>query len=153
MAIVSNLSSNVITCIVDNITLATNDNSDIRDIKRNTQYICFGSTYKVVNAFYNDGMAYIYMNREGDAIYGLQEMEYYGKTTYDLSDGKVQLRFVVVCGLDKIVWSEAEITYKSSNTNFADIDEHGWMTMKKKGVITISATCGDLTLKKTITIK
>ena len=56
-------------------------------------------------------------------------------------------------GLEKITWSEAEIEYSSSNISFAEIDDQGWLTMKKKGVVTITATCGDVYLKKNITIR
>lgn len=138
--------------MANNLSLITKDTEHIREIKRNTQYICFGSTYKVSNIFYNDGLAHVYMERTGDANYGLQEMVYYGNTTFALSDGKVQLRFAVTTTLDKIIWSEAKIEYKSSNPRVAEIDENGWLTPKYKGVITITATCGDLHLKKNITI-
>lgn len=154
MVIASNLSSNNLgASIVDNIGLVTTDTDDIKAIEKNTQYICFGSTYKVVNIFYNDGLAYIYLTRTGDALYGHQTIEYYGSTSFKLENGKVQLRFVVYTTTDKITWSEADIKYTSSNLNYAEIDKDGWLTPKKKGVITITATCGDLTLKKSITIK
>lgn len=154
MAIASNLlSSNFGASIVDNLGLVTKETDYVKAIERNSQYICFGSTYKVANIFYNDGLAYIYMERTGNAVYGLQELEYYGDTSFALSEGKVQLRFAMKVTTDKITWSEAKIEYKSSNPDFGSVDENGWLTLKKKGVITVTATCGDVTLKKTITIR
>lgn len=153
MALASDLYSNLGATLIDNIGLVTKDTEYIRNIEKKSQYICFGGTYEVNNVFYNDGIAYLYLTRKGDAIYGLKEIKYYGDTTFNLSDNKVQLRFAVLTSTNDIIWSEADIVYKTSNPDFAEIDNNGWMTMKKKGVITISASHEDLTLKKTITIK
>lgn len=154
MVIASNLTSdNLGADIINNLGLITKETDFIKNIARNSQYICFGGTYKVVNTFFNDGLAYVYLERTGNAIYGLQEIVYYGNTSFALSDDKVQLRFAMKVGTDKITWSEADIEYKVSNTEFAEIDDQGWLTMKKKGVITVTATCGDVYLKKSITIR
>lgn len=154
MVIASNLTSdNLGANIIDNIGLITKETDFVKNIARNSQYICFGGAYKVVNIFYNDGLAYIYMERTGNAIYGLQEMVYYGDTSFALADNKVQLRFAMRVTTDKVIWSEADIKYKVSNTEFAEIDDQGWLIMKKKGVVTVTATCGDVFLKKAITIR
>ncbi len=153
MAITTSLNSNLGAAIVENLSLITKDVEDIRNIERNDQYICFGSVYKVYNIFYNDGVAYIYLKRTGNAVYGLKEIKYYGETTYAFADKKVHLPFTVVTTLDDIVWSEAEITYTVSSSSVAEVDSQGWMTMKQKGIVTVTASCGDISVKKTITIR
>jgi hypothetical protein len=151
MAILTSLNLGVVT--TENLGLVTTDTDDIRSLERNSQYICFGSMYKVSNIFFNDGMAYVYMKRVGDAVYGLKEIKYYGSNTYSLEDGKVLLPFTVVTTIDDVVWTEAEITYTVSSNELAEVDANGYMTMKKRGVVTVTATCEGIYLKKTITIK
>ena len=154
MAIASNLASSGLgATVVDKITLITKETDHVKEIEKNSQYICFGSIYKVVNVFYNDGLAHVYMDRTGDAIYGLREIEYYGDTSFALTEGKVQLRFVMKVTTDKITWSEADIKYTTSNPKIAEIDDKGWLTLKQRGVITVTAECEDISLKKTITIR
>jgi hypothetical protein len=145
--------SNFGSTVLENIGLVTTDADIVRLLERNTKYICFGSVYLIKNLFYNDGLAYILLERSGNAAYGLKEIKYYGGTSFALDEKKVHLPFDVVTTLDDFVWNEAQIEYKSSNPEFGSVDENGWLTLKKKGVFTVTATCGDVTLKKTITIR
>ena len=145
--------SNFGSVLIDNLGLVTKYTQDIDFLERGKQYICFGSTYKVKNFFINDGLVYILLERIGNATYGLQEIKYYGETSYSLSEKKVYLPFEVVTSIDDIVWADAPIVFTSSGTNIAEIDENGWLTFNKSGVVTITATCGDISLKKSITIR
>lgn len=153
MAFSSDLYTKLSSTVINSLGLVTTDTEHIRDIEKKNKYICFGGTYEVETIFYNDGLAYIYLKRTGDAMYGLLRIQYHGDTTFNLSDNKVQLRFSVITSTDDVVWSGVKLTYKSSNPNFADIDENGWLTMRQKGVITVTASYEDYTLKKTITIR
>jgi hypothetical protein len=145
--------SNFGSTLLENIGLVTTDNNIVRSLERSTKYICFGSVYMIKNMFYNDGLAYILLERSGNAAYGLKEIKYYGGTSLALEEQKVYLPFEVVTTLDDFVWIEAKIEYTSSNPDIATVDENGWLTLKKKGIIIVTATCEEITIKKTITIR
>lgn len=154
MAMVADMySSNFGASLINSLGLVTKDTATIKEVRKNDKYICFGGIYVVKSLFYNDGVAYILLERTGDALYSLKEIKYYGSTTFNLEEKTVQMPFAVLTTVDDIVWSEAEITYKSSNPNIAEIDSGGWLTLKQRGVITITAVCEDIIVKKTITIK
>lgn len=111
----------------------------------NDVFYDFGGTYKLINKFFVDGLAYIYLQRDRTISATMFEMYYTGNYQYKISNGSVPLLFTV----GKYATSAAEsnyyvptakIKYSVNNPEIATVDENGIMAMHQTGEITITAT-------------
>lgn len=104
-----------------------------------TDSICraYGGTYKAVNHFYSDGLAYIYMTRETNTedLYEVTCTEKVGDL--DLADKTKQLAFVATKNGFTV---DAALSFASSDPTIATIDSNGKITMLKAGQIKFTAT-------------
>lgn len=98
-------------------------------------YRIFGGTYSVQNHLYDDGIAYIYMDREADSKY---ELTYDGLTTLSLTTGTYQLTYTAK--KNDIVVENPDLIYQSSNPEIATVSDTGLLTLLSDGTTRITAT-------------
>ena len=122
MPIIGNITSR----INGAISVYTGDTQAVRSIGIDDAFVIFGGTYKVVNTFYNDGLAYIFFARElTEETYSLG---YEGLYQLDLADiSTYQLDFRAYQGSATV--PDAELTYESSDTAVATVSASGLLTL------------------------
>lgn len=112
-----------------------------QDIEVNDTFYAYGGYYKVSNYFWNNGLCYIYMTREAmrEDSYTLT---YDGDTSFDMDiTSTYQLSYLAMNNLSIV--DNPTLTYVSSNTDVATVDENGLMTILSTGETTITATWTD----------
>lgn len=133
--------NNTISIVDGYVTIYTGLNQYSKIFNINDNYYCFGGYYKIGNLFYNNGLAYIYMTKElmpADQYI----LTYNGATSFDMTDTTTyQLSYTAIKN-DEIV-ENPTLTYASSDTSIATVDDTGLMTMLKEGNVTITATWVD----------
>lgn len=135
-------SNNTISIVDGYVTIYTGLNQYSKIFNINDNYYCFGGYYKIGNLFYNNGLAYIYMTREAMPTENTYSLTYNGVTSLNMADATTyQLSYTTIKN-DEIVDSPA-LTYVSSDTSVATVDDTGLMTMLKEGNVTITATWTD----------
>ena len=124
-----------------------------QNIKVNDAFYAYGGYYKVGNYFWNNGLCYIYMTRE-TMPQDNYTLTYDGDTNIDMSTTNTyQLSYLAMNNLSIV--DNPTLTYVSSNTDVATVDENGLMTILSTGETTITATWidgGNTTCSTTITI-
>ena len=134
--------NSMISMVSGSVTVYTGDNSYARDMSINNGYHNFGGYYKVGNTFYNNGLAYVYMTREAMPTEDKYILSYNGVTSLAMADVTTyQLSYTAIKN-DEIVDSPA-LTYASSNTSVATVDDTGLLTLLATGNVTITATWTD----------
>lgn len=135
-------SNNTISIVDGYATIYTGLNQYSKVFNINDNYYCFGGYYKIGNLFYNNGLAYIYLTKETMPTEDTYLLIYNGLTSFDMADSTTyQLSYTAVKN-NEIVDSPA-LTYASSDTSIATVDDTGLMTMLKEGNVTITATWVD----------
>ena len=132
------------------VAMFTQDNPVARGIKVDSKYYAFGGYYKVGNTFFNNGLAYFYMERQA-MPQDDYKIIYNGVTSFDIKDSTTyQLTYTVTN--NDIVVENPTITYSSSDETIATVDSNGLMTMLKEGSVDITATAYDTSVTTTMTI-
>lgn len=132
------------------VIMYTQDNDIARSIKINNEYYAFGGYYKVGNNFFNNGLAYFYLERQvmPQDDYAIT---YNGVTSFDMNDSTTYQLSYTVTNNGNVV-ENPTIRYSSSDETIATVDSNGLMTMLKEGTVDITATYSMASTTTTMTI-
>ena len=132
------------------VAMLTQDNPVARCIEVNNEYYAFGGYYKVGNTFFNNGLAYFYLERK-QMPQDDYKIIYNGVTSFDINDSTTyQLSYTVTN--NDIVVENPTIHYSSSDETIATVDSNGLMTMLKEGTVNITASYSTDSVTTTMTI-
>ena len=120
------------------VAMLTQDNPVARNIKINNEYYAFGGYYKVGNTFFNNGLAYFYLERQV-MPHDDYKIIYNGVTSFDIKDSTTYQLSYTVTNNDNVI-KNPTIHYSSSDETIATVDSNGLMTMLKEGSVDITAT-------------
>lgn len=131
----------VISMVSGSVTVYTTDNQYSEAIEINDGYENFGGYYEVGNRFFNNGLAYIYMERTTKPA-DTWSLTYDGVNAFDITGTEIyQLSYTAI--KNNRVIDEPTITYTSSDESIATVDSTGLMTILDGGTVTITATWTD----------
>ena len=132
------------------VIMYTQDNDIARSIAINNEYYAFGGYYKVGNNFFNNGLAYFYLERQvmPQDDYAIT---YNGVTSFDMNDSTTYQLSYTVTNNGNVV-ENPTIRYSSSDETIATVDSNGLMTMLKEGTVDITATYSMASTTTTMTI-
>lgn len=128
---------NVFNMVNGAVAMFTQDNPVARGIAVNNKYYVFGGYYSVGNTFYNNGLAYFYLERQTMPQDNYKTV-YTGVTTLDMKESTTYQLTYVVTNNGNVV-DNPSITYSSSDETVATVDENGLMTLHKEGTVNITA--------------
>ena len=132
------------------VTMLTQDNPVARCIKVNNAYYAFGGYYKVGNTFFNNGLAYFYLERQA-MPHDDYKIIYNGVTSFDIKDSTTYQLSYTVTNNGNVV-ENPTIHYSSSDETIATVDSNGLMTMLKEGTVDITASYSTASVITTMTI-
>ena len=132
------------------VVMYTQDNDISRNIAINNEYYAFGGYYKVGNNFFNNGLAYFYLERQ-TMPHDNYAITYNGVTSFDINDGTTYQLSYTVTNNGNVV-NNPTITYSSSDETIATVDSNGLMTMLKEGSVDITASYSTASVTTTMTI-
>lgn len=132
------------------VVMYTQDNDISRNIAINNEYYAFGGYYKVGNNFFNNGLAYFYLERQ-QMPQDNYAITYNGVTSFDINDGTTYQLSYTVTNNGNVV-KNPTIHYSSSDETVATVDTNGLMTMLKEGTVDITATYSTASTITTMTI-
>lgn len=132
------------------VAMFTQDNPVARCIEVNDEYYAFGGYYKVGNTFFNNGLAYFYLERQV-MPHDDYKITYNGVTSFDLKDSTTYQLSYTVTNNGSVV-ENPTITYSSSDETIATVDSNGLMTMLKEGTVDITASYSTASTTTTMTI-
>ena len=132
------------------VAMLTQDNPVARCIEVNDEYYAFGGYYKVGNNFFNNGLAYFYLERKAmpQDDYAIT---YNGVTSFDMNDSTTYQLSYTVTNNGSVVGNPT-IHYSSSDETIATVDSNGLMTMLKEGTVDITASYSIASVTTTMTI-
>lgn len=130
-----------ISLISGNANCYTGLNKYSQSIEVNDTFYNYGGYYKVGNFFWNNGLCYIYMSREATPADNYT-LTYDGDTTIDMSTTSTYQLSYLALNNTSIV-DNPTLTYVSSNTDVATVDDTGLLTILSTGKTTITATWTD----------
>lgn len=119
------------------VVMFTQDNPIARGIAVDNKYYAFGGYYKVGNTFFNNGLAYFYMERQTMPQDNYKTV-YTGVTTLDMNESTTYQLTYVVTNNGNVV-DNPSITYSSSDETVATVSDTGLMTLLKEGTVEITA--------------
>lgn len=147
-------SNSTISIISGTVVVYTGLNDHVKDMSINNGYYNYGGYYKVGNYFYNNNIAYLYLTREAMPTGDNYTLSYKGEVTFKLSlMDKYQLSYDAT--YNGTIVDNPMLTYVSSDTSVATVDENGLVTFHDVGTTTITTTWTDgnnTTCDTTITI-
>lgn len=132
----------VFSIVSGSVAMFTKDCAVSREIAVDSEYYGFGGYYKVGNTFYNNGLAYVYMERTVAPQVDEYALTYSGETSIDRTTTPTYQLSYSAKKNDVVVDSPA-LTYSSSDETVATVDETGLMTLLANGNVTITATWTD----------
>ena len=132
------------------VAMLTQDNPVARCIKVNDGYYAFGGYYKVGNTFFNNGLAYFYLERQA-MPHDDYKITYNGVTSFDIKDSTTYQLSYTVTNNGSVV-KNPTIHYSSSDETIATVDSNGLMTMLKEGTVDITASYSTASVTTTMTI-
>lgn len=132
------------------VAMFTQDNPVARGIAVNDEYYAFGGYYKVGNNFFNNGLAYFYLERKA-MPQDDYNITYNGVTSFDINDGTTYQLSYTVTNNGSVV-ENPTIHYSSSDETIATVDSNGLMTMLKEGTVDITASYSIASVTTTMTI-
>ena len=119
------------------VAMFTQDNPIARGIAVDNKYYAFGVYYQVGNTFFNNGLAYFYMERQTMPQDNYKTV-YTGVTTLDMNESTTYQLTYVVTNNGNVV-DNPSITYSSSDETVATVSDTGLMTLLKEGTVEITA--------------
>ena len=140
----------VFNVVSGSVVMYTQDNDISRNIKINNEYYAFGGYYKVGSNFFNNGLAYFYLERQ-QMPQDNYVITYNGVTSFDINDGTTYQLSYTVTNNGSVV-KNPTIHYSSSDETIATVDSNGLMTMLKEGTVDITATYSTASTTTTMTI-
>ena len=132
------------------VVMYTQDNDISRSIAVNNEYYAFGGYYKVGNNFFNNGLAYFYLERQ-TMPHDDYAITYNGVTSFDIKDSTTYQLSYTVTNNGSVV-ENPTIHYSSSDETIATVDSNGLMTMLKEGTVDITASYSIASVTTTMTI-
>ena len=132
------------------VVMYTQDNDISRNIAINNEYYAFGGYYKVGSNFFNNGLAYFYLERQ-QMPQDNYVITYNGVTSFDINDGTTYQLSYTVTNNGSVV-KNPTIHYSSSDETIATVDSNGLMTMLKEGTVDITASYSMASTTTTMTI-
>ena len=132
------------------VIMYTQDNDIARSIAINNEYYAFGGYYKVGNNFFNNGLAYFYLERK-QMPQDDYKITYNGVTSFDINDSTTYQLSYTVTNNGNVV-ENPTIHYSSSDETVATVDSNGLMTMLKEGTVDITASYSMASTTTTMTI-
>ena len=132
------------------VIMYTQDNDIARSIAINNEYYAFGGYYKVGNNFFNNGLAYFYLERQ-QMPQDDYKITYNGVSSFDIKDSTTYQLSYTVTNNGSVV-ENPTITYSSSDETIATVDSNGLMTMLKEGTVDITASYSTASVTTTMTI-
>ena len=132
------------------VIMYTQDNDIARSIAINNEYYAFGGYYKVGNNFFNNGLAYFYLERQ-QMPQDNYKITYNGVTSFDIKDSTTYQLSYTVTNNGNVV-KNPTIHYSSSDETIATVDSNGLMTMLKEGTVDITASYSTASVTTTMTI-
>ena len=132
------------------VVMYTQDNDISRNIAINNEYYAFGGYYKVGSNFFNNGLAYFYLERQ-TMPQDNYAITYNGVTSFDIKDSTTYQLSYTVTNNGSVV-KNPTIHYSSSDETIATVDSNGLMTMLKEGTVDITATYSTASTTTTMTI-
>ena len=133
------------------VAMLTQDNPVARCIKVNNEYYAFGGYYKVGNTFFNNGLAYFYLERQ-TMPRDDYNIIYNGVISFDINESNTYQLTYTVTNNGSVV-ENPTIHYSSSDETIATVDSNGLMTMLKEGTVDITASYSTASVTTTMTIK
>lgn len=140
----------VFNVVSGSVVMYTQDNDIARNIKINNEYYAFGGYYKVGNNFFNNGLAYFYLERQ-QMPQDDYKITYNGVTSFDIKDSTTYQLSYTVTNNGNVV-KNPTIHYSSSDGTIATVDDNGLMTMLKEGTVDITASYSTASVTTTMTI-
>ena len=140
----------VFNVVAGSVVMYTQDNDISRNIAINNEYYAFGGYYKVGSNFFNNGLAYFYLERQ-QMPQDNYAITYNGVTSFDIKDSTTYQLSYTVTNNGNVV-KNPTIHYSSSDETIATVDSNGLMTMLKEGTVDITATYSTASVTTTMTI-
>ena len=140
----------VFNVVSGSVVMYTQDNDIARNIKINNEYYAFGGYYKIGNNFFNNGLAYFYLERQ-TMPQDDYKITYNGVTSFDIKDSTTYQLSYTVTNNGNVV-KNPTIHYSSSDETIATVDSNGLMTMLKEGTVNITATAYSASVTTAMTI-
>lgn len=140
----------VFNVVSGSVVMYTQDNDISRNIAINNEYYAFGGYYKVGSNFFNNGLAYFYLERQ-TMPHDDYAITYNGVTSFDMNDSTTYQLSYTVTNNGNVV-ENPTIHYSSSDETIATVDSNGLMTMLKEGTVDITATYSSASTTTTMTI-
>ena len=140
----------VFNVVSGSVVMYTQDNDISRNIAINNEYYAFGGYYKVGGNFFNNGLAYFYLERQ-TMPQDNYKITYNGVTSFDIKDSTTYQLSYTVTNNGNVV-KNPTIHYSSSDETIATVDSNGVMTMLKEGTVDITATYSSASTTTTMTI-
>ena len=144
--------NSTISMISGSVVIYTGLNDYVREMEISDLYYNFGGYYRLGNYFYNNNLAYLYLEREVGRP-DTYSFVYDGLTSLDLSAGTYQLTYTAIKNGNII--NNPIISYAVSDNTIAAVSDTGLLTMIAAGNVTVTATWTDgdnITCTTTITI-
>ena len=140
----------VFNVVSGSVVMYTQDNDIARNIAINNEYYAFGGYYKVGNNFFNNGLAYLYLERQ-QMPQDDYKITYNGVTSFDIKESTTYQLSYTVTNNGSVV-KNPTIHYSSSDETIATVDSNGLMTMLKEGTVDITASYSTASVTTTMTI-
>lgn len=144
--------NSTISMISGSVVIYTGLNEYVREMEISDLYYNFGGYYRLGNYFYNNNIAYLYLEREVGRP-DTYSLVYDGLTSLDLSTGTYQLTYTAIKNGNII--NNPIISYAVSDNTIVAVSDTGLLTMIAAGNVTVTATWTDgdnTTCTTTITI-
>lgn len=144
--------NSTISMISGSVVIYTGLNDYVREMEISDLYYNFGGYYRLGNYFYNNNIAYLYLEREVGRP-DTYSFVYDGLTSLDLSASTYQLTYTAIKNGNII--NNPIISYAVSDNTIAAVSDTGLLTMIAAGNVTVTATWTDgdnTTCTTTITI-
>ena len=140
----------VFNVVSGSVVMYTQDNDIARNMAINNEYYAFGGYYKVGSNFFNNGLAYFYLERQ-QMPQDDYKITYNGVTSFDINDGTTYQLSYTLTNNGSVV-ENPTIKYSSSDETIATVDSNGVMTMLKEGTVDITASYSMASVTTTMTI-
>ena len=141
---------NIFNIVSGSVVMYTQDNDIARNMAINNEYYAFGGYYKIGGNFFNNGLAYFYLERQ-QMPQDNYKITYNGVTSFDINDGTTYQLSYTVTNNGNVV-ENPTIHYSSSDDTVATVDTNGLMTMLKEGTVDITASYSTASVTTTMTI-
>lgn len=132
--------NSTISMISGSVVIYTGLNDYVKEMEISDLYYNFGGYYRLGNYFYNNNIAYLYLEREVGRP-DTYSFVYDGLTSLDLSAGTYQLTYTAIKNGNII--NNPIISYAVSDNTIATVSDTGLLIMIAAGNVTVTATWTD----------